>query len=59
MAKKPYNFMVIDMRRPLDQRITEQFHIPIKRPQRLLKMVTDNRNGKEVSDASGSGEDSE
>jgi len=60
MAKKPYNFMVIDMRRPLDQRITEQFHIPIKRPQRLLKMMTHNRNGEEEdSDTSRTGEDSE
>jgi len=59
MAKKPYNFMVIDMRRPLDQRITERFHLPIKRPERLLKLVTDNRNGEEDSDTSGSGEDNE
>lgn len=37
MAKKPFNFMVIDYRRPLDQRITERFHIPIKKPARLEK----------------------
>jgi hypothetical protein len=59
MARKPYNFMVIDMRRPLDQRITEQFHIPIKRPERLLKLVTNSRNEAQDSDASRSGEDSE
>jgi GTPase SAR1 family protein len=35
MAKRPYNFMVIDMRRPLNERITERFTIPIKRPTRL------------------------
>ena len=35
LMKKPYNFMVIDYRRPLNQRITEQFHIPIKKPARL------------------------
>jgi GTPase SAR1 family protein len=35
IMKKPYNFMVIDYRRPLNARITEQFHIPIKKPSRL------------------------
>lgn len=35
IMKKPYNFMVIDYRRPLNERITEQFHIPIKKPSRL------------------------
>ena len=35
LMKKPYNFMVIDYRRPLNARITEQFHIPIKKPFRL------------------------
>ena len=35
MAKKPYNFMVIDMRRPLHERITERFNTPIQRPERL------------------------
>ena len=38
MAKKPYNFIVIDMRRPLNRRITEQFHIPVPRPPRLLEL---------------------
>jgi hypothetical protein len=35
MAKKPYNFMVMDTRRPLNARWTEQFSIPIPRPKRL------------------------
>jgi hypothetical protein len=35
MAKRPFNFMVIDMRRPLDERITERFTIPIELPARL------------------------
>jgi hypothetical protein len=38
MAKKPYNFLVIDMRRPLHLRITERFTIPIRRPARLLEL---------------------
>lgn len=38
MAKKPYNFMVIDMRRPLHERITERFTIPIQRPPRLVEL---------------------
>ena len=51
MKKRPYNFIVIDYRRPLDKRITERFHIPIKKPKRL--------DGEEVSSDSGSGTDSE
>jgi hypothetical protein len=35
MAKKPYNFMVMDTRRPLNARWTEQFSTPITRPDRL------------------------
>jgi hypothetical protein len=35
MAKKPYNFMVMDTRRPLNARWTEQFSTPIPRPKRL------------------------
>jgi hypothetical protein len=57
MAKQRYNFMVYDTRRPLDQRWTERFTIPIEKPNRL-KSLYSNRNAK-VSDASGSGEDSE
>jgi GTPase SAR1 family protein len=40
LMKTPYNFMVIDYRRPLHQRITEKFHIPIKKPKRLLDAET-------------------
>jgi len=35
MAKKPYNFMVMDTRRPLNARWTEQFSTAIPRPRRL------------------------
>jgi hypothetical protein len=52
IMKKPYNFMVIDYRRPLNARITEQFHIPIKKPARL-------ENEKEERSSTGSGETSE
>lgn len=58
MAKKRYNFMVYDTRRPLDQRWTEQFHLPIDRPERL-KMLYKKRDATEISNDSGSGEDSE
>jgi len=54
IIKKPFNFMVIDYRRPLDQRITERFHIPIKKPKRLVENAE-----KEERYASGSGEASE
>lgn len=58
MAKQRYNFMVYDSRRPLDQRWTERFTIPIERPERLKKLYM-NRNGQKISNDSGSGEDSE
>ena len=58
MAKQRYNFMVYDTRRPLDQRWTERFTIPVEKPNRL-KILYANRNGKEISNDSGSGEDSE
>ena len=38
MAKKPYNFMVMDSRRPLNARWTEQFSTPIPRPRRLQEL---------------------
>jgi GTPase SAR1 family protein len=38
MAKRPYNFMVMDSRRPLNARWTEQFSIPIPRPRRLQEL---------------------
>lgn len=56
MAKKRYNFMVYDTRRPLDQRWTERFNTPIEKPKRVLDLY---RNAKEVSYDNGSGEDSE
>lgn len=38
MVRKPYNFMVMDTRRPLNARWTEQFSTPITRPQRLVDL---------------------
>lgn len=38
MAKRPFNFIVIDMRRPLHERITERFTTPIKKPARLIEL---------------------
>jgi hypothetical protein len=38
MARRPYNFMVMDTRRPLNARWTEQFSTPITRPQRLMEI---------------------
>lgn len=58
MTKQRYNFMVYDTRRPLDQRWTERFTLPIEKPNRL-KMLYKNRNGQEISDDSGTGENSE
>jgi hypothetical protein len=52
IMKKPYNFMVIDYRRPLNARITEQFHIPIQKPKRLVDEEKERLTA-------GSGEDSE
>ena len=44
MKKRPYNFMVIDMRRPLDARITERFHIPIQKPKRFAASLEADKN---------------
>ena len=38
MAKRPYNFMVMDTRRPLNARWTEQFSTPIPRSIRLQEL---------------------
>lgn len=62
MAKKRYNFMVYDTRRPLDARWTEGFMTPIEKPERLKKLSL-LRNAKvetsQISDDYRSGEDSE
>lgn len=55
IMKTPFNFMVVDYRRPLDKRITERFHIPIKKPLRFIR----NAKTREVSDNEGSGTDAE
>lgn len=46
MAKKPFNFMVMDTRRPLEARWTERFTIPLERPNRL-KLLYQNRDASE------------
>jgi hypothetical protein len=56
MAKRRYNFMVYDTRRPLDMRWTERFNTPIEKPKRILDLY---RNNAQISDDPGSGEDSE
>jgi GTPase SAR1 family protein len=58
MAKRRYNFMVYDTRRPLDMRWTERFNTPIVKPKRLLDLY---RNGQasEKRNDNGSGEDTE
>ena len=58
MAKKRYNFLVYDTRRPLDARWTERFHLPIEKPARLKNMSRIS-NEKEVGYDNRSGEDSE
>lgn len=60
MAKRRYNFMVMDTRRPLDQRWTERFNIPIEKPDRL-KILYKKRDGETTEEHydSGSGNDSE
>lgn len=53
MMKTPFNFMVIDYRRPLDERITERFNGSLKNPLLKQNAETQQRNGgrTEVSDA--------
>lgn len=40
MAKKPYSFMVMDTRRPLAERWTEGFSIPISPPVRIAELIS-------------------
>jgi GTPase SAR1 family protein len=56
MAKRKYNFLVYDTRRPLSERWTERFTIPIPKPKRILAMK---RDAQEIDLSAGSGEDSE
>lgn len=53
MAKRAYNFMVMDTRRPLNARWTEQFSIPIPRPRRLQELDASVKPA-ELSESSGS-----
>ena len=57
MAKRAYNFMVMDTRRPLNARWTEQFSIPIPRPKRLQEL--DGLSQKEPSLSGSDGESSD
>ena len=57
MAKRAYNFMVMDTRRPLNARWTEQFSIPIPRPPRLQEL--DKLSQKEPSLSGSDGESSD
>jgi hypothetical protein len=59
MAKKPFNFLVYDSRRPLEARWTERFTIPIERPSRLKMLYSGRDAPKEISADTGSGEDTE
>jgi hypothetical protein len=44
MAKKRFNFLVYDTRRPLDQRWTEGFSTPIDKPNRLKSLSLSRTN---------------
>jgi hypothetical protein len=62
MAKRAYNFMVFDTRRPLNARWTEQFSTPIKRPQRLLDLdieLLSERTVKKIEDSDSESSDSD
>jgi hypothetical protein len=59
MSKQRYNFMVMDTRRPLDQRWTERFTIPITKPNRLKMLYANRDAAKEVSNDIRTGEDTE
>lgn len=50
MQKTPFNFMVIDYRRPLDDRITERFTGSLKSPLLQNAETIRNRSGSDVSD---------
>jgi hypothetical protein len=48
IQKTPFNFMVIDYRRPLDDRITERFTGSLKSP--LNQNAVRNSSGPDISD---------
>ena len=50
MMKTPFNFMVIDYRRPLDDRITERFNGSLKSPLLQNAKALRNRSGSDLSD---------
>jgi hypothetical protein len=56
LMAKPHNFMVIDYRRPLDQRITERF-TKVIHPSNKKHTIVD--AAKEERDDSGDGSDAE
>jgi GTPase SAR1 family protein len=62
MAKKAYNFMVMDTRRPLNARWTEQFSTAITRPKRLQDLessVKMEMGSKEVESSDSESSDSD
>lgn len=46
MAKQPYNFVVLDRRRPLGEQWTERFHIPFPAPRRLTALKNSRQESK-------------
>lgn len=58
MAKRAYNFMVMDTRRPLNARWTEQFSIPIPRPKRLQELDALSQKEPSLSGSDGESSDS-
>ena len=58
MVKRPYNFMVMDTRRPLNARWTEQFSTPITRPQRLVDLDASVKGKVKVKEESSDSESS-
>jgi hypothetical protein len=50
MMKVPFNFMVIDYRRPLDDRISERFTGSLKSPLLQNAQTLRNRSGSDLSD---------
>lgn len=50
MMKTPYNFMVIDYRRPLNERITERFTGSLKSPLKQNAETLRNSSGSDISD---------
>ena len=57
MMKVPFNFMVIDYRRPLDERITERFNGSLKNPLLHQNAEKEQPNGRRTQTSSSESED--